>query len=82
MFATGQFLSLKMMHLRLLLGDNSWYLNPTAEVPTINLYRDEIIDGEMLPICYCSYTTAFRSTEAGSAGRDTRGDYFKTAPVQ
>lgn len=49
-----------------------WYLNPTAEVPTINMYRDEILDLEKLPIKHVSYTTAFRS-EAGSAGRDTRG---------
>lgn len=72
MFATGQFPKFKDDAFKVVAGDNSWYLNPTAEVPTINLYRDEIIDGEMLPICYCSYTTAFRS-EAGSAGRDTRG---------
>ncbi len=49
-----------------------WYLNPTAEVPTINMYRDEILDLEKLPIKHVAYTTAFRS-EAGSAGRDTRG---------
>ena len=49
-----------------------WYLNPTAEVPTINLYRDEIIPIEELPKKFVAYTTAFRA-EAGSAGRDTRG---------
>ena len=49
-----------------------WFLNPTAEVPTINMHRDEIIDGALLPLKYTSFTTAFRA-EAGSAGRDTRG---------
>ncbi len=72
MFATGQFPKFKDDAFKVVAGENSWYLNPTAEVPTINLYRDEIIDGDALPYRYCSYTTAFRS-EAGSAGRDTRG---------
>ncbi len=72
MFATGQFPKFKDDSFKLELKDQNYYLNPTAEVPTINLYRDEIIDGEMLPLKYCSYTTAFRS-EAGSAGRDTKG---------
>ncbi|XMB86423.1 serine--tRNA ligase [Mycoplasmatota bacterium WC44] len=52
--------------------ERGFYLNPTAEVPTINLHRNEILDGDMLPLKYVSFTTAFRS-EAGSAGRDTRG---------
>ncbi len=72
MFATGQFPKFKEDAFRVGTEDNNWYLNPTAEVPTINLYRDEIIDGDKLPFRYCSYTTAFRA-EAGSAGRDTRG---------
>lgn len=72
MFATGQFPKFRDDSFKVFAGDNSWYLNPTAEVPTINFYRDEIIDGDTLPLYYCSYTTAFRS-EAGSAGRDTRG---------
>lgn len=72
MFATGQFPKFKDDAFKVLAGDNSWYLNPTAEVPTINLFRDEILEGDLLPIKYCSFTTAFRS-EAGSAGRDTRG---------
>lgn len=53
-------------------GGNDWYLNPTAEVPTINMYREEILSIEKLPIKHVAYTMAFRS-EAGSAGRDTRG---------
>lgn len=48
------------------------FLNPTAEVPTINYYRDEILAGDQLPIKFTAFTTAFRK-EAGSAGRDTRG---------
>lgn len=72
MYATGQFPKFKEDSFKLELKDQNYYLNPTAEVPTINLYRDEIIDGDLLPIMYCSYTTAFRS-EAGSAGRDTKG---------
>jgi seryl-tRNA synthetase len=72
MFATGQFPKFKEDSFKLELKDQNYYLNPTAEVPTINLYRDEIIDGDLLPLKYCSYTTAFRS-EAGSAGRDTKG---------
>ncbi|BCR35122.1 serine--tRNA ligase [Mariniplasma anaerobium] len=72
MFATGQFPKFREDSFRLELKDQNYYLNPTAEVPTINLYRDEILDGTKLPLKYCSFTTAFRS-EAGSAGRDTRG---------
>ncbi len=48
------------------------YLNPTAEVPGINMHRDEILDNTALPKRYVAFTTAFRQ-EAGSAGRDTRG---------
>ena len=75
MLGTGQFPKFKDDAYKVTAGqgdDSDWYLNPTAEVPTINMYRDEIIDGDKLPIKYCSYTTAFRA-EAGSAGRDTRG---------
>ena len=49
-----------------------YYLTPTAEVPVTNLYRDEILDAEGLPIYHVAYTACFRA-EAGSAGRDTRG---------
>ncbi|MEK6545673.1 MAG: serine--tRNA ligase [Nitrospinota bacterium] len=52
--------------------DGNYYLVPTAEVPVTNLYREEIISEEMLPICYVSYTPCFRK-EAGSWGQDTRG---------
>ena len=52
--------------------NNGFFLIPTAEVPVTNLHRDEILDGESLPIKYCAYSACFRA-EAGSAGRDTRG---------
>lgn len=55
-----------------LVNNPDWFLNPTAEVPTINMHKGEVIDADDLPFKYCSYTMAFRS-EAGSAGRDTRG---------
>ena len=49
-----------------------YYLVPTAEVPTTNYHRDEILSGNQLPEYYSCYTACFRA-EAGSAGRDTRG---------
>ncbi|MCW6037763.1 serine--tRNA ligase [Spirulina subsalsa FACHB-351] len=52
-------------------GDDLWLI-PTAEVPLTNLYRDEILDAEHLPIYHCAYTPCFRR-EAGSYGKDTRG---------
>lgn len=72
MVATGQFPKFKEDAFKVVSKDVAWYLNPTAEVPTINLHRDEILEYNELPIKYVSFTTAFRS-EAGSAGRDTRG---------
>ena len=53
-------------------SDAGFYLAPTAEVPVTNLYRDEIIDGDRLPLKHVCHTPCFRS-EAGSYGRDTRG---------
>ena len=54
------------------LTGTEYYLNPTAEVPITNMHREEILDGDALPIKYCAYAPSFRA-EAGSAGRDTRG---------
>jgi seryl-tRNA synthetase len=51
---------------------NDLFLIPTAEVPLTNIFRDEIITSDELPIKMTSYTPCFRK-EAGSAGRDTRG---------
>lgn len=48
------------------------FLIPTAEVPVTNLYRDEILSRDLLPIYHTAYTACFRA-EAGAAGRDTRG---------
>ncbi len=53
-------------------ANNGYFMIPTAEVPVTNLYRDEILSGDSLPIKYCAYSACFRA-EAGSAGRDTRG---------
>ena len=53
-------------------GDPGFYLIPTAEVPVTNLVRDQIVDGDKLPMKFVAHTPCFRS-EAGSAGKDTRG---------
>ncbi len=55
-----------------LINSEDYFLIPTAEVPVTNYHRDEILNGEELPINYAAYSACFRS-EAGSAGRDTRG---------
>lgn len=52
--------------------DTDYYLIPTAEVPVTNMYKNQILDGNDLPLRYCAYSACFRA-EAGSAGRDTRG---------
>lgn len=52
--------------------NNGYFLIPTAEVPVTNMYRDEILSGDQLPIKHVAYSACFRA-EAGSAGRDTRG---------
>lgn len=54
------------------LEGTDYWLIPTAEVPVTNLFRDETLDGDALPIRLCAYTPCFRS-EAGSYGRDVRG---------
>jgi seryl-tRNA synthetase len=57
-----------MFHLE---GTDLW-LTPTAEVELTSLYRDETLDVDVLPIKVCAWTACFRS-EAGAAGKDTRG---------
>jgi len=57
-----------MFHLE---GTDLW-LTTTAETELTNLYRDETLDGSLLPINVCAWTSCFRS-EAGAAGKDTRG---------
>ena len=71
MLGAGQFPKFKEDAFKLT-DERNLYLNPTAEVPSINMHRNEILDQEQLPIHYAAFTTAFRQ-EAGSAGRDTRG---------
>ncbi|HEV7679428.1 MAG TPA: serine--tRNA ligase [Candidatus Dormibacteraeota bacterium] len=53
-------------------ADGDMFLIPTAEVPLTNLYREEILDAAQLPIKHVAWTPCFRS-EAGAAGKDTRG---------
>jgi seryl-tRNA synthetase len=52
-------------------GTDFWLI-PTAEVPVTNIYRDETLEAEQLPVKLCAYTPCFRS-EAGSYGQDVRG---------
>ncbi len=70
MFGTGQLPKLEedMYHIPL----DDLFLVPTAEVPVTNLHREEVLDGEELPIFYTAYTPCFRR-EAGAYGKDTRG---------
>ncbi|MBU8881450.1 serine--tRNA ligase [Bacillus sp. FJAT-29790] len=55
-----------------LVESEDYFLIPTAEVPVTNMHRDEILSAEDLPMNYAAFSACFRS-EAGSAGRDTRG---------
>ncbi|ANC75351.1 serine--tRNA ligase [Fictibacillus phosphorivorans] len=52
--------------------EEDYFLIPTSEVPVTNMHREEILTADELPITYAAYSACFRS-EAGSAGRDTRG---------
>jgi seryl-tRNA synthetase len=70
MFATGQFPKFKEDVYEL--EDENLTLIPTAEVPLTNFYRDEILNEADLPKYFTAMSPSFRS-EAGSAGRDTRG---------
>ena len=70
LYATGQLPKFKddLFHCT----PNDLYLIPTAEVPLTNIHREEVLDGKDLPIYYTACTACFRS-EAGAAGRDSRG---------
>ncbi|MFZ0961994.1 MAG: serine--tRNA ligase [Terriglobia bacterium] len=70
LFGTGQLPKFKE-DLFKLEGTDYWLI-PTAEVPVTNLYRDEVLEAEKLPVKHCAWTACFRS-EAGSYGKDTRG---------
>ena len=70
MFGTGQLPKFAQDSFKC--ENTDFWLMPTAEVPVTNLYRDETLEGERLPVKLCAYTPCFRS-EAGSYGRDVRG---------
>ncbi len=70
MMGTGQLPKLEEDMYKL--KDDDLFLIPTAEVPVTNMFRDEIIDEERLPVYYAAYTACFRR-EAGTYGKDTKG---------
>ena len=70
MTGTGQLPKLEDDMYRL--KDDDLFLIPTAEVPLTNIFRDEILSEESLPVYYTAYTACFRR-EAGSYGKDTKG---------
>jgi seryl-tRNA synthetase len=73
MYGTGQLPKFEQDLFKTSRGDGgALYLIPTAEVPVTNLYRDEILPAETLPLRHCAFTPCFRS-EAGSYGKDTKG---------
>lgn len=71
MFGTGQYPKFKEDTFEVN-DDRGFVLIPTAEVPLTNYYRGEILDNAELPVYFTAMSPSFRS-EAGSAGRDTRG---------
>ena len=72
MYGTGQLPKFASDLFRVPHGERDLWLIPTAEVPVTNLYRDEVINADRLPISLTAYTPCFRS-EAGSYGKDVRG---------
>jgi seryl-tRNA synthetase len=70
MVGTGQLPKFEEDAFKVLATD--YFLIPTAEVPVTNMHREEILDGNSLPLKYVAYSACFRA-EAGAAGRDTRG---------
>jgi seryl-tRNA synthetase len=72
MYGTGQLPKFAADSFKVPHGEKDLWLIPTAEVPVTNLYRDEVLDGDRLPVCLTAYTACFRS-EAGSYGKDVRG---------
>src|SRR2546425_9412318 len=70
LFGTGQLPKLEGdMYL---IGEDDLFLNPTAEVPVTNIYRDEILEPGMIPRSLTAYCASYRR-EAGTYGKDTRG---------
>lgn len=72
MTGTGQLPKFAEQMYQLGRDDHDLYLIPTAEVPVTNMFRDEIIPAEELPVRFAAYSACFRR-EAGAAGRDARG---------
>jgi len=72
MYGTGQLPKFEQDLFKTFRGEDALYLIPTAEVPVTNLYREEILAEDQLPIRHFAFTPCFRS-EAGSYGRDTKG---------
>jgi seryl-tRNA synthetase len=70
LYGTGQLPKFKEQFYKV--ENEDLYLIPTAEVPLTNIYRDEILAAEQLPMSICAFTPCFRS-EAGAASKDTRG---------
>jgi seryl-tRNA synthetase len=70
MTGTGQLPKLEEDMYRL--KDDDLFLIPTAEVPVTNIFRDEVLEEDKLPVYYTAYTACFRR-EAGSYGKDTKG---------
>src|SRR5213075_3137869 len=70
LFGTGQLPKLEgdMYHV----GEDDLFLNPTAEVPVTNIFRDEILEPGMMPRYLTAYCASYRR-EAGAAGKETRG---------
>jgi len=72
MYGTAQLPKFEQDLFKTFRGEDALYLIPTAEVPVTNIYRDEILAAETLPVRHCAFTPCFRS-EAGSYGKDTKG---------
>jgi seryl-tRNA synthetase len=72
MYGTAQLPKFEQDLFKTYRGEDPLYLIPTAEVPVTNIYRDEILAAELLPVRHCAFTPCFRS-EAGSYGKDTKG---------
>jgi seryl-tRNA synthetase len=72
MFGTGQLPKFEQDLFKTYRGEDALYLIPTAEVPVTNLYREEILPEDQLPVRHFAFSPCFRS-EAGSYGRDTKG---------
>jgi len=72
LYGTGQLPKFEQDLFRMPHGESHLYLIPTAEVPVTNLYRDEVLPADQLPLRHCALTPCFRS-EAGSYGKDTKG---------